>query len=91
MEAGLPFLILSLMSTALLLLWGKNGSGSSRSRWGIACSMIGSLLLCWFLVGKFGVFSAVGGNSLLIGFAITIAAFAVPSFHKKAVLRDIDS
>lgn len=90
-EAGIPFVILTLISTPILFLWAINGVGKNIVRYIVATVMIGTLVVSWVLVVSFGAFNYAGQLGLAIGFLVAITAFFVPTLHKRWVSDEIDS
>lgn len=91
MEAGIPFALLTLLSSQILLLWAKNGVGKRSVRYTVAALMLGTLGASWALVLSFGAFNDVGQLGLVVGFLVAATAFLVPPLHKRWATDDIDS
>jgi hypothetical protein len=78
MSAGLPLFILSLLSTIILVVWSRNGSGPRNFRVIATRIIIFSLLVSWVALLTFGVFHPVGAWGMGFGFIISIGGFFVP-------------
>ena len=78
MSAGLPLLILSLLSVIILVVWSRHGSGQRNFRVTATTIIILSLVASWAALLTFGVFHPVGSWGMALGFVISIGAFFVP-------------
>jgi O-antigen/teichoic acid export membrane protein len=83
MSAGLPLLILSFLSTIILVVWSRNGSGHRNFRVIATATIILSLVASWAALLTFGVFHPVGSWGIALGFIISIGAFFVPIVHNR--------
>lgn len=80
MSAGLPLLILSFLSTIILVVWSRNGSGQRNFRVLATATIVLSLVASWATLLAFGVFHPVGSWGMALGFIISIGAFLCPLF-----------
>ena len=83
MSAGLPLLILSFLSTIILVVWSRNGSGQRNFRVIATVAIILSLLASWAALLSFGVFHPLGSWGMALGFIISIGTFFVPIVHSR--------
>ncbi|KPZ67637.1 hypothetical protein AN944_03979 [Shewanella sp. P1-14-1] len=83
MSAGLPLLILSVLSTIILVVWLRNGAGDKTHRITAVGVLLVILALSWVALHSFGVFHPIGAWGMVVGFTASIAAFFVPVVYSK--------
>ncbi|WP_461535169.1 hypothetical protein [Spongorhabdus nitratireducens] len=83
MSAGFPLLILNLLSTIILVVWSRNGSGKRDFRVIATAIIVLSLFASWTALLTFGVFHPVGSWGMGLGFIISVGSFFVPIVHNK--------
>jgi hypothetical protein len=83
MSAGLPLLVLSALSVAVVAAWVSYGSGSRSQRLVIGAIFLVALALCWGLLLSFGPFQSVGSNAMAGAFLVAVAGFVVPVVWRK--------
>ena len=88
MSAGLPLLVLSILSIIILVVWSRNGSGQRNTRIIVTAIIILSLVVSWSTLLAIGVFHTVGSWGMGLGFIISIGAFFVPIIHNKLGRND---
>jgi Na+/phosphate symporter len=83
MSAGLPLLILSVLSTIILAVWLRNGAGDKTHRITAASVLLVILILSWVVLLSFGVFHPIGSWAMGVSFIASIVAFFVPLVYNK--------
>lgn len=88
MSAGLPLLILSILSTIILVVWLRNGAGHRTHRMTAVCVFLVVLFLSWVALLSFGVFHPIGSWGMGVGFITSILAFFVPMLYNKLLSNE---
>lgn len=83
MSAGIPLLILSVLSTIILVVWLRNGAGHKTHRVIAVGFLLVILFLSWVALLSFGVFHPIGSWGMGAGFIASISAFFVPILYNK--------
>lgn len=83
MSAGIPLLILSVLSTIILVAWLHKGAGHKTHRVIAVGVLLVILLLSWVALLSFGVFHPLGSWGMSVGFIASIFAFFVPMLYNE--------
>ena len=83
MSAGLPLIIVNILSIFIITLWVFNGSGGLKTRAIIGIVFLISLLVCWYFVVTFGVFHDFGSLAMSLAFLVSIVSFFIPVVSNK--------
>jgi uncharacterized membrane protein len=82
MSAGLPLLILSILSVVVVVTWSLKGAGDGRRR-RTAASVWGVLLVaCWAAVLALGSADPRAGGATALAFVVALAGLFVPQIQK---------
>jgi hypothetical protein len=77
------------MSSAILLVWSRNGSGQRNVRFILSATIVLLLVASWSALLSFGVFHPIGSWGMGLGFIVSIAAFLLPIVYNR--LRHIEN
>jgi len=83
MSAGLPLLILTILSVNILMIWSFLGTGNKKIRILITISIFTLIAVSWFLIQHFGVFHPVGSSAMGFAFIISMGAVFIPIVFNK--------
>lgn len=78
MSAGLPLLIITLLSCVVMVVWFSRSCLPQLPRRLTAASIVALQALCWVTLGYFGVFSAWGSTAMGVAFVVGILSLFVP-------------
>jgi len=78
MSAGLPLLIITLLSCIVIGVWFFRGPAPQLARKLTAAGIVAMQVLCWAALGYFGVFSAWGQTAMGAAFVVSIMSLFVP-------------
>jgi uncharacterized membrane protein len=82
MSAGLPLLILSILSVVVVVTWSLKGDGEAGRRRTVA-SVWGVLLVaCWAAVLALGADDPRAGAATAVAFVVALAGLFVPQLQK---------
>ncbi|RPH41354.1 MAG: hypothetical protein EHM87_19895 [Burkholderiales bacterium] len=82
MSAGLPLLILSILSVVVVVTWSLKGDGDAGRRRTVA-SVWGVLLVaCWAAVLALGAEDPRAGAATAVAFVVALAGLFVPQIQK---------
>jgi len=78
MSAGLPLLVLTILSCGVLAAWFFRGARPRLLRRSIAVALVVLQLLCWAALLHFSVFGRLGVFAVGAGFVVGVAGLVVP-------------
>jgi peptidoglycan/LPS O-acetylase OafA/YrhL len=84
MSAGLPLLILSILSIVVVVTWRIKGDGDAGRRQTIATAWGLLLAASWAAVMALGSDDPRGSAAALLAFVVALAGLFVPQLHKWA-------
>lgn len=82
MNAGMPLLILSLLSIVVVVTWRIRGSGDATRRRNVASAWGVVLVACWAAVLALGSADPRSGVATGLAFFVALAGLFVPQLHK---------
>jgi len=88
MSAGLPLLILSVLSSLIVAMWVLFGPGPRPQRLTIAVAFFVALALSWALLISFGALHHVGMYAVTCGFLVGLGGLALPLVWRYFFLRN---
>ena len=89
MSAGLPLLVLSVLSLVVLFTWAVHGPGSRTVRITISAAFAMCLLLCWVVLLLVGVFQDAGLYAMGAAFILSLSALFVPVAWRRLMSRSV--
>lgn len=88
MSAGLPLLLITLLSNIILAIWAFYGKGRRIFRLVAAGALLIGQLACWVIIMRFGVFHDYGSAAMGAAFLLSTVTFFVPYVGNKFVKSD---
>jgi hypothetical protein len=82
MNAGMPLLILSLLSIVVVTTWRFKGTGDAGRRRTMATGWGVVLVACWAAVFALGSTDPLGSVATTLAFVVALAGLFVPQLHK---------
>jgi hypothetical protein len=82
MSAGLPLLILSILSVVVVVTWSLNGAGDPGRRRAVASAWGVLLVACWAAVLALGTADPRAGAATVVAFVVALAGLFVPQIGK---------
>lgn len=87
MGAGLPLMIVSIISGIVIFSWILKGSGSQQKRLIYGGVLMFSVVICWILLISFGMFSDIGKYAMAGGFVISIIGLFFPVVWNRLITK----
>jgi hypothetical protein len=78
MNAGLPLLILSILSVVVVVTWSLKGTGDAGRRRAVASAWGVLLVACWAAVLALGPADPRAGGATVVAFVVALAGLFVP-------------